>query len=96
MASLCVLTPFPGTRLYERLKIEGRIFTQDWSKYDYSTAVFSPKLMTPEELEEGTAWAARQLYSVPSILLRLPRNWRHPWVYLGINRSYRAKHKSNS
>lgn len=92
-ASLCILTPFPGTKLFERLKKEGRIVTQDWSKYDYRTAVFSPKLMTPQELEEGVQWACKQFYSVPSIFSRFPRNWRHPLEYFMMNWSYRTKNK---
>ena len=42
-AFLPILTPFPGTRIYQRLKQEGRLLTEDWSKYDMATVVFRPK-----------------------------------------------------
>ena len=42
-AFLPLLTPFPGTRIYQRLKQEGRLLTEDWSKYDMATVVFQPK-----------------------------------------------------
>ena len=29
-----VLTPYPGTKLYQRLQQEGRIIDNDWSHYD--------------------------------------------------------------
>lgn len=56
-----ILCPFAGTPLYKRLESEGRLLTKDWAKYDCSQAVFKPKNMTPEELEEGATWFWKQL-----------------------------------
>lgn len=47
------LTPFPGTRLFERMIKEDRILHRDWSKYTMEDVVFRPKMMTVEELERG-------------------------------------------
>lgn len=66
-----VLTPFPGTRIYETLQRENRIIDRDWEKYDMNHVVFRPKKMTPEELQEGFNWAYRRLYGHRSILTRL-------------------------
>ena len=66
-----VLTPFPGTRIYETLQRENRIIDTDWEKYDMNHVVFRPKKMTPEELQEGFNWAYRRLYGHRSILTRL-------------------------
>lgn len=61
-AQLSILTPLPGTRLYTRLKQEGRLlrtrYPSDWKHYGFTEAVFKPSHMTPEELEEG----ATQVY----------------------------------
>ena len=58
-AQLTILTPLPGTRLYDRLREEGRLlrtnYPDDWRHYDFAEAVFVPKHMGPEELEEGVA-----------------------------------------
>ncbi|MBF8984139.1 radical SAM protein [Lutibacter sp. B2] len=51
-----IMTPFPGTPLYRQMKQEGRISTEDWSKYDCTHAVYTPIHMTPKELEKGTWW----------------------------------------
>ncbi len=56
-----ILTPFPGTDLYSRLDREGRLLTKDWRKYDCSHAVFSPRQMTAEELEDGVDWYHRKI-----------------------------------
>jgi len=93
-ASLPILVPYPGTRLYQKFEEEGRILTRDWSKYDYGHVVFKPKLMEPEVLEEGARWAAGEFYSRTSTISRLAYNWRHPLVTLVMNASYRAKHRS--
>jgi radical SAM superfamily enzyme YgiQ (UPF0313 family) len=56
-AQLSILTPLPGTRLYARLKQEGRLlytnYPNDWKHYGFTQAVFKPKHMTPGELEDG-------------------------------------------
>jgi radical SAM superfamily enzyme YgiQ (UPF0313 family) len=57
------LTPLPGTRLFEKLDSEGRIFCKDWSKYDFGHIVFQPKLMSIEELYSGMDWFCTNYYS---------------------------------
>jgi radical SAM superfamily enzyme YgiQ (UPF0313 family) len=50
------LTPLPGTRMYERLMQEGRIFAtrypDDWERYTFVETVFHPKKMTAQRLDE--------------------------------------------
>ncbi|MCX6348051.1 MAG: DUF4070 domain-containing protein [Candidatus Aureabacteria bacterium] len=67
-----ILTPFPGTCLYNRLMGEGRILTRDWSLYDTGHVVFRPKHLTPEELTLGYRRVYREFYSWRNILRRLP------------------------
>ena len=71
LAYFNVLTPLPGTALFERYKQEGRIFDQDWSKYDGKHVVYKPKRMTPEQLQEGFFWANHEFYSWPCIWKRV-------------------------
>lgn len=40
---LTILTPFPGSPLFERLKQENRIRSFDWRKYSFLTCVIRPK-----------------------------------------------------
>jgi radical SAM superfamily enzyme YgiQ (UPF0313 family) len=70
--ALHVLTPYPGTRIYQRFKDQGRIISQDWSHYDHSTVVFQPKNMTPQELAEGHYYVQSEFYSFSSILRHIP------------------------
>jgi len=66
-----VLTPFPGTRLYEELEAADRITKRQLALYDVEHVVFRPKQMTAQELEEGLAYAWKKAYSWKSILRRL-------------------------
>ncbi len=65
-----ILTPFPGTRLFEQLKQAGKLLTYDWSKYDgHSCCVFKTEGITPEELLE----AKNQAYLIWGDYLRKKR-----------------------
>jgi radical SAM superfamily enzyme YgiQ (UPF0313 family) len=60
---ITVLTPFPGTPLYDRLLREGRILYPDcWDRCTLFDVNFRPKGMTVEELREGVYWLAERLY----------------------------------
>ena len=53
-AQITVLTPFPGTRLLQRLRHEGRLLYDDfWDRCTLFDVVHRPAGMTVQELEEG-------------------------------------------
>jgi radical SAM superfamily enzyme YgiQ (UPF0313 family) len=69
-----ILTPYPGTSLFDRLEYENRILTKDWSKYNGRYAVFKPKHMTPEELLIGTEELNNKWHTFPRSIERIIRN----------------------
>jgi radical SAM superfamily enzyme YgiQ (UPF0313 family) len=71
LAYINILTPLPGTTLFDRMKAEGRIFDWNWSNYDGKHVVYHPKRMKPDALLEGFFWANQQFYSYPSIMARM-------------------------
>ena len=63
-AQLTILTPFPGTKLYQRLKREGRLINEVfWDRCTLFDINFVPKNMTVEQLENGGVWLGSQVYS---------------------------------
>ena len=55
-----IITPFPGTTLFEELDRKGRILTKDWSLYDgHYSCVFQPDNVSSGELEEAKQYAYR-------------------------------------
>lgn len=66
-----MLTPLPGTPVFEELQNQGRIIHTDWSRYDAHHAVFEPKLMTAFELHVETLKAMAKFYSWKSIFLNI-------------------------
>ncbi len=66
-----ILTPYPGTVLYDQLHKEGRIFDYDWDNYTTSRVVYEPKMMTPDQLLRGYYSALESAYSFSSIFKRL-------------------------
>jgi radical SAM superfamily enzyme YgiQ (UPF0313 family) len=67
-ATFHVLTPYPGTALYERMRAAGRLLHSDWDLYDTRHAVYRPARMGPERLEEGYRGAYRDFYAWRSIV----------------------------
>jgi radical SAM superfamily enzyme YgiQ (UPF0313 family) len=59
-----ILTPFPGTQIYEKLKSEKRIFHERWENYNGMFIVYQPKTMTAEQLEKEMLLAYRTFYSL--------------------------------
>jgi radical SAM superfamily enzyme YgiQ (UPF0313 family) len=91
-----ILTPYPGTKLYEKLEMEGRIIHQDYSKYNTSNVVFKPNGMGADELRAGYLWIYREFYSFRNIWKRLPQNKTILASYLLFNLAYRKFGKLTS
>ena len=67
-----ILTPLPGTPIFEEWNKNGRLLYSDWTYYNGKTRVsFQPKHMTAEELYDGYMWFRKQIYSFRSIMMRL-------------------------
>jgi radical SAM superfamily enzyme YgiQ (UPF0313 family) len=83
-ALLYILTPYPGTPVFDKLKKEGRLLTQDRDRYGWANAVFRPAKMSAEELERGVQETYERLFHffkrrAPwQILKWLPLFVRHP------------------
>jgi len=93
-----ILTPYPGTPLFDRLEREGRIITRDWSRYNQVDVVFKPKNMTEKELFEGARKVAKEFYSIPNIIGRTAKiiaitKKLHGFFPAGGNISYRRYYK---
>lgn len=70
--TVSILTPLPRTPIYDQLKSEGRLLTENWTHYNGKTRVaFVPRNMTPEELFEGYMWFRKSFYSCGSIFKRM-------------------------
>ncbi len=63
-----ILTPYPGTKLYQEMETQGRLITNDWSLYDTRHVVYKTKNLSPSQLEEGYNWAYEEFYRWPNIV----------------------------
>lgn len=62
-ANCYILTPYPGTDMYLQFQGEGRLLQGTRrTQFGWSHAVFQPKQMTPEELEQGVQHTYDRLY----------------------------------
>ncbi|TVM19183.1 hypothetical protein DPQ33_02155 [Oceanidesulfovibrio indonesiensis] len=85
-----ILTPLPGTRVYERMEAEGRITSRDWQDYDHGSVAFTPRNMTPSQLHWGMRSCWKRIYSLRGIRRRiLRRPFVRPFFFLPINLGFR-------
>ena len=77
-AVFMILTPYPETAFYHRVKNEGRLVQDQWwllEKPEDSAPHFLPMKMSAEALREGWKKAWREFYSFPSIWRRF--HWEY-------------------
>jgi len=81
------MTPLPGTRLFQRLSAQGRIFAddypRDWERYTFVETVYHPHRMTAQRLDE-TIYELRQAAAVA------PWTWKRTLRTLWHTRSLSA------
>ncbi|HYV34800.1 MAG TPA: radical SAM protein [Gemmataceae bacterium] len=96
-----VLTPYPDTELYRRLRQANRIVDFDWGHYDnthfHHLPVFQPKHMSREELRAGCRAAERKVYRTAGTLRRLAkaRVWHLPVLMANFIYSRRLRHRGD-
>lgn len=66
-----LLTPLPESALAATLAQEGRLVQKADAQYNGTHAVFRPRLMTPEALENGLRWTRQQVYRPQRIWQRV-------------------------
>lgn len=84
-----ILTPYPGTALYARMRDAGRITSHNLSLYNTAHVVFKPQGMTAEELYKGYLHVYDSVYSLKNIFRRLPETRSQRMPYLIFNLLYR-------
>jgi radical SAM superfamily enzyme YgiQ (UPF0313 family) len=96
------LTPLPGTRLWDQMKLEGRItldtFPEDWKYYTLTFPVARYKHLSLDGIIEEMISCDREFYSMPRILRRVWSSlWqrRKPLISLVGNLSYRNNLRLN-
>lgn len=67
-ATYHILTPYPGTRLFDSMESEGRILHRNWDLYDTRHVTYKTVGLSAEELEEGYDWAYDEFYKWSNIV----------------------------
>jgi len=79
---LLLLTPLPGSELYQRLAAAGRITSFDWDLYDTHHVVYRPAGFAPFELQCAQVYGHTRLYALPEGLRKLATG---RWVSAGLS-----------
>lgn len=62
-----VLTPYPGTRLFQNMEKQDRILTKNWDLYDTRNVVYKTTKLSAEELKNGYDWSYKEFYKWSNI-----------------------------
>ena len=66
-ATFHILTPYPGTALYQRMMAQGRMTSNKWDLFDTRHVVYQPAKMSAKTLEAGYWRAYKDFYRWHSI-----------------------------
>lgn len=100
IGQFCILVPFPGTPLYNRLMKEERIIEEDWNNYSGNNLCFKLKNMSAGAFLKGFRWVKTEFYSYQRIAQRIIRGALRGMSFHGlglllmINLGYRKYIKS--
>jgi radical SAM superfamily enzyme YgiQ (UPF0313 family) len=67
-ATFHILTPYPGTALFDSMSAQNRIDSRNWDLYDTRQVVYEPSRLSREELKRGYDWSYEAFYRWRSIL----------------------------
>ncbi len=89
-----IMTPVPGTPLFDKLEREGRLLGADFGRFSGGQVVFRPLSIRPEQLQEGYWRLYERLFTWKGILRRVARNPARLGPYMrafvmGVNLHYR-------
>lgn len=80
-----ILTPLPGSALYNEYKEQGRLLHEDFNYYTATDCVYKPANLTPAELESMYWWLYKKVYTIPNIIRRTLFSrylFRHPLSFI--------------
>jgi radical SAM superfamily enzyme YgiQ (UPF0313 family) len=91
----CVMTPYPGTPVFDMLLEQKRILTDDWSKFDTTKVNIQPLNYSPERLLQGCNDIQDSIYKNGSIFKRAWPNMKISFnaalLYLTLNKGYQKR-----
>lgn len=90
-----ILTPIPGTRMWNDLERQGRILSRDFDRFSGGQVVFQPRDIDPARLQAGYWQLYEELFSLRSIRHRAGPNPAALGSYMrafiaGVNLHYRG------
>lgn len=94
-----ILTPIPGTKYFDEMQEQDRIYNADIYSYNSCEAVHYPKNMTPEELTKAYWDLYNEVYTIKNIIRRTLLTssfFKRPFMvifYFFVNLFYRSQIK---
>jgi radical SAM superfamily enzyme YgiQ (UPF0313 family) len=85
MLNCGIMTPFPGTEVYQKAEREGLLTDHNWEHYTGGNLVWKHPTLEKEEMERAYVHLRQSFYSWSSIFKRFWANRKHPFYYFVMN-----------
>ena len=98
MYQICVMTPYPGSRLYSRLSAKYGIFDTNYKNYDAKHLVWNHPNITPKEMEKLLDYCFKTIYtkgSFLSTLRKFRRKYKNMYGYWGLGHIIKSLYSAN-
>jgi radical SAM superfamily enzyme YgiQ (UPF0313 family) len=92
--SFSILTPYPGTEVFNDLERQGRLLPHDWPRYNFYRSVIKPENMESEDLQRIVREIGVKSFRVMDIMKRA---WQHRetfFLFLVIGFAFRRSYRS--
>lgn len=66
-----IATPFPGSGFWDEMQQRGRIFENNWARFDENNAVITHPEMSPKELEDLRSWCMGRFWNLDVVVDQL-------------------------
>jgi radical SAM superfamily enzyme YgiQ (UPF0313 family) len=93
-----ILTPLPGSELYQKMDSENRIAFHDWALYDAHHVVFHPARFSLFDLQKAQIFSHKKFYSKVQTVKKF---FKGKWLDIGIahyarnlNKTWRKKNRT--
>jgi len=82
----CTLTPYPGTRLFNRMLEDGRLFYSnfpaDWDRYDLTEVLVKPRNLDVDEYTRLMREISSDIFDPQNVRKRFMRTWQDTGNFL--------------
>jgi radical SAM superfamily enzyme YgiQ (UPF0313 family) len=94
LPSFSILTPYPGTEVFEEFARDGRLRHYDWPRYNFYRSVITPMNMSSQDLQRTVKEIGMECFGLKDIIRRALWHRDMFFLFLFVGFAFRRSYKS--